>query len=349
MSVAMRVRARVTAAVLLASGAALAQDAAPSVLVFVAAPPEESARLEGAVGAAARPLRWVRTAQIDPEEVLQRPSGQGLPATARVWIDGARADRLRLYFVNWATERFLVRDVPLHDGLNEVALETVAQLIESAISALLSNAPIGLTRAEMVTALHPTLEAPPPPAVAATARWQPIVAAFYALQASGPDLPVEQGPGVLARLERRDARWTEGAWLSTQYQLPERIASELAGVRLDTAAFRAGAAVGRAIGARTALDVQLGAGVDLTRLAPRAGSEGTATALTADRFGWSYAAQAGIDLTVQLAPHVVVSTTLFADVDLAARRYGVVVDGNLVLVATPWRARPGIRLEVGWR
>jgi hypothetical protein len=334
----------------LAASAAFAEDAAPPVEVFVAAPPETCARLEQALGVSAHAIRWFRTEAIDPARVLEPPPGAEPAGTARVWIDGSRSDRLRLYFANWTTERFLTRDVPLPGGLDEVALETVAQLVESAIAALRTEAPFGLTRAEMTAALRPAAESRAAPVAAVRkTTFGPSVGAFYALQAFSTAPPLDQGPGVVARLEWRSGRWHEGVWLSAQYQLPLRIESTLASARLDTVAVRSGAAIGRATSESTTVDLELGAGADLVHIAPRAGTGNVAATLSADRFSWAYAVQIGLALTGEAGPHVAVSTALLADIGLDAKHYDVVVDGALARVATPWRVRPGVRLGVAWR
>jgi hypothetical protein len=361
MALASHLRAPLAITVVLAAATARGEDAAPSVEIVVAAAPDAFARLQSAVGASERPIRWTRAARIDPADVLQLPGAgaaanagaprAGTAPAARVWVDGSRSDRLRLYFVNGATDRFLAREVPLAEGLDEVALETVAQLIDSSVSALLTDAGMGMTRAEMTTALRTDLEAHPPPATAPPLAigWRPSAGIFYAVQAFAWHPLVEHGPGLVGHIDRRDGPWSTGGWLSAQYQFPERIESPLAGARLDTVALRAGLAIGHATGRRTEIDLQIGAGADLVHIAPRPGSAGRAASLTAERFAWAPAAQFALALAGQVGSHVVVSAAALADVDIGLRHYDVSVDGALVRVATPWQARPGIRLEAAWR
>jgi hypothetical protein len=366
MWLASHLRPPLAIAVVFAATPAHGEDAAPSVEIVVAAAPDTFARLQSAIGASERPIRWTRAAQIDPIDVLQsQPPGGGAgtsPAgatpvapVARVWVDASRSDRLRLYFVNSTTDRFLAREVPLAEKLDEVALETVAQLIDSSVSALLSDAGMGMTRAEMTTALRTDLEARPPPAPTPrlAIAWRPSAGVFYAVQAFASHPLVEHGPGLLGHVDRRDGPWSTGGWLSAQYQFPEHIESPLAGARLDTVALRAGLAIGHTTGGRTEIDVQLGAGADVVHIAPRPGSAGRPTALTADRFAWAPAVQFALVLAGTLAgtgqSHVVLSAAALADVDIGLRHYDVAVDGTLVRVATPWLVRPGIRLEAAWR
>ncbi|MCL2450633.1 MAG: hypothetical protein FWD17_16925, partial [Polyangiaceae bacterium] len=223
-------------AALFAATPSSGEDAAASVEIVVAAAPDTFARLQSALGAPARPVRWVHAAQIDAADVLRSPppgDRAGMPArattgatpVARVWVDASRSDRLRLYFLNATTDRFLVRDVPLSGGLDEVALETVAQLIDSSVSALLSDAEMGMTRAEMTTALRNDVEArsPPAPAPRFATGWRPSAGVFYAVQALAWPPLVGHGPGLVGHVDRRDGSLSTGGWLSAQYQFAEHL------------------------------------------------------------------------------------------------------------------------------
>ena len=337
----------------LAARAAFADPSAPPLDVRVAASPDAYARLESAVGDAVHPIRWSRAPQIDAGAILERPALADAGEPARVWIDGSRSDRLRVTFVNWTTERFLVRDIPLPDGLNEVALETVAQVIESSVAALLAGAPVGMTREEMATELRPPPPPPiadlPPPAASLEARWEPRIGAFYAAQAFASEVPVEHGPGLLVHLDRAHERWIAGAWVSAQYQLPERVQSPLAGARLDTLALRGGAEVARSLGERWAVGARIGGGVDAVHIAPRSGSSATSATLTADRFSWTYALHLALVATVRASRHVALSVAAVVDLDVNERHYDVSVDGALTRVATTWPVRPGVLVELAWR
>jgi hypothetical protein len=340
----------------LAARAAFADPSAAPLDVRVAASPDAYARLESAVGDAAHPIRWSRAPQIDTGAILERPAVTDADEPARVWIDGSRSDRLRVYFVNCKTERFLVRDVPLPDGLNDVALETVAQVIESSVAALLAGAAVGMTREEMATELRPppappipALPPPPAPVDARAGRWEPSIGAFYAAQAFASEVPVEHGPGLLVHIDRAADRWIAGAWVSAQYQLPERVRSSLAGARLDTLALRGGAEVGRSLDGRWGVGARIGAGVDAVHIAPRSGSSAASATLTADRFSWTYALHLALVATVRASRHVAVSLAAVADVDVNERHYDVSIDGALTRVATPWPVRPGVLLELAWR
>jgi hypothetical protein len=328
--------------------AARGQTRAPPVDIFVAGTPDALSKLESAIGVAERPVRWVRIGALDVADVVKRPS-QARAGAARAWIDCSRPDRVRIYFANWDTERFLVRDVPLPAGTqnewSELTLEAVGQVIDSSLSALGANARTGMSRAEMVSALASGPVAALPPTRAA---WGATLGVFYAVQAFAPEQPVEQGPGLAATAGPREGRWRWAAWVSAQYRLPETIDTPLIGVRLDTLALRGGGSVTRRASARVDLGLELGLGADVVHIAPRQGSAEHAV-LSSDRFSASYAVELACVGTVHVGPAVSLWGALLADADLDERHYDVVVDGSNMRVVTPWAIRPGIMAGVAWR
>ncbi|HXX68309.1 MAG TPA: hypothetical protein VEK07_14055 [Polyangiaceae bacterium] len=335
---------RLLAIAVLLGARAASGDASP-VDVFVAGTPDCAARLERALGVADRSIRWVSTPAIDLVDVLNAPR-QGVAAAARVWIDCSRLDRVRLYFANWSTQRFLVRDVPLEAGLNELALETVAQMIDGSLAVLVSNERAGMSRAEMTSVLQPVPAddgARPSPS-----RWQAAVSVFYSVQAFAPDAVVEQGPGVAFGLGVGRGPWIWAGWASVQYELPEIVETNLIGARLDTVSLRAGIGLARPLAGGITLEARVGGGVDAVYIAPRLGSGAQSASLSADRFSWQGAARVAVGATASVAGRVVVSAALLADLYPDLRHYDVSVDGTVTRVVTPWQVRPGVTAGLGW-
>ncbi len=330
-------------ALLLRVVTAACEESPPSIDIFVAGAPDAVARLEGAIGVAERPIRWVPIGKVDVEEVLRRPADVGHRA-ARAWIDGSSLDRMRIYFANWNSERFLVREVPLPQGLDELALETVGQVIASSLSALMTDDSAGMSRAEIASVIEETPSAPPP---SRASSWGATWGAFYAVQAFAPEQWVEQGPGLMATLGQREGRWRAGGWVSGQYQLPETIESGLIGVRLDTVAMRAGAELARGLGPRVAVALRAGLGGDMVHIAPRRGSAAQAT-LSPERFTWEVDAQVALAWTVRLDAGFALSAALLADADLGMRHYDIAIDGVTTRAMTPWWVRPGLMAGVAW-
>ena len=336
----------VIASLVLWSRSAAGEPSASPVDIYVAGPADDVARLESAIGVADRPIRWLPIGQVSVADVV-RPRTEVGAQSARAWIDGSSPDRMRIYFANWNSERFLVREVPLPEGLNELALETVGQVIASSLSALMTDVRAGMSRAEITSVLVP--EQPPPAPAARAPAWGATWGLFYAVQAFAPEQAVEQGPGLIATLGPREGLWRPGVWISGQYQLPETIDTGLIGVRLDTVSLRGGAEVGRVLGPRTTLALRGGFGADLIHVAPREGSAGQVTMLSPDRFAWGFAAQMALAGTVRLDGDFALCVALLADADLDKRHYDVAVDGVAMRALTPWWVRPGVLVAVGWR
>jgi hypothetical protein len=320
------------------------QTSSPTIEVYVVGTPESISRLEAALGAVDRPIRWIELEKLDLTQVTQRPQEAGI-AVARAWVDCSSPDRARLYFANWNTERFLVREVPFSGGLTPLTLEMLAQIVESSLSALLTDDKAGLTRAEMTAALEPAAPAKPE-----TPRSSPLavtLGAFYGLQAFAPDWPVEHGLGLSAAFGERDGPARLSAWLTVQYQVPEMIQTSLIGVRLDTVAMRAGVELGKPISEDVVLSARVGGGGDLLHVAPRQGTNANAS-LKADQFYWDYMTQIAVAVTVAWGDHLVTSAALVTDVDLAERHYDLSLAGATTRVAAPWRLRPGFMAGVAW-
>jgi hypothetical protein len=331
-------------ALMFGAGTASAQSPPRAIDIFVAGAPDAVSRLEDAIGVADRPIHWVPIGRVDVEDVVRRPP-EGGPPSARAWIDCSSADRMRIYFANWNSERFLLREVPLPEGLNELALETAGQVIASSLSALMSDDNAGMSRAEITSILQPAPSEPEPPRVSAwIANW----GAFYAVQAFAQKQWIEQGPELMATLGQREGGWRLGAWLSGQYQLPAIVDAGLIGVRLDTIALRAGAELAHPVGLRVTLALRVGMGGDVIHIAPRAGSA-MQTSLSPERFTWEYAAQIALAGTVRLDERIALSGALLADADLGMRHYDVSVDGATMRALTPWWVRPGLMAGVTWR
>jgi hypothetical protein len=311
--------------------------------IFVAGAPGTLTLLQGSIGVGEHPIRWIAVDRIDETQVLGRPREQGT-ASARAWVDCSRPDRVRIYFANWDTERFLVRDVPLPGGWSELARESIAQLIDSSIDALAADQRAGMSPNEMASVLAAAAPQRPPER---TPTWKVAVGAFYAIQAFAPEQPIDQGPGLTAALETRKGRWRPGVWIAAQYQLPESIETTLVGVRLEGITSRAGARLVLDLTDRVALAVLLGAGGDLVHIAPLQGSTVHAS-LSPERFSWDFESELALSAIVQVGPLVELWAALFADAALDLHHYDVMVDGSTVRAMTPWWLRPGLMVGVSW-
>ena len=93
-----------------------------------------------------------QTTVIDPAIVLTPQRGGHAPL-ARVFIDATRLDVAIVYLVDATWERILVRRLLLERGLDEVAREELAHIVEASVLALRAGGRIGVTREEASRAL----------------------------------------------------------------------------------------------------------------------------------------------------------------------------------------------------
>ena len=355
------------AAVCWALGAAVparAQEPAPRVEVTVVGTADDLERVRGLVPRlSAGGAHWKRVDRLAPAEVLrERPDGEAATAAVRAWVDMTSPTRARLTFGTRSGDHFLLRDVDLSGRFDEVDRAALAEVIESSIGALVANERAGLTRAEAEAALAqraaptppPILVAPPPappppaPAPSPSPRW--AVGFFYAAQALSDAPTLDHGPGLavsVAAWQRFAAVHEQGRgpalFASAQYRLPIHEQTPRIGVAPYTVAARAGVECGPLLWSR--LRVRLGGGIDLVHLAPE--SADPDAVLTPARWAASFVASASLRAMIWNVPRRFwMSMTLFADVLPTAVRYDVTIDGTTTSVFSPWRARPGLTLEL---
>jgi hypothetical protein len=292
-------------------------------------------------------LRWSLAESIRARDVLQQHAAAA-PLLARIWLDARAADRAMLYVVNTSSDRFLLRVVPLEAGYDEVARESLGNIVESAIDALLAGGQIGVSReqaeAQVVREIGPLEPAAPPPpkdepatpaadpaplldmfAVSYRAETLHGVAAFR----HGPELSAAFGGNGAAQ----PALFT---FLSAGYRLPSTWSAEPLAARLDGAGFRALFGLRGASGALV-LRAALGVGIEALRVEAQ-----TSSAFAAREAQWLaapiVAALSGAEL------HLSGSYSLFfaasAEFDAAGNHFDVVDDQAITHSLTPWRLRP---------
>jgi hypothetical protein len=113
-----------------------------------------------------------RTILRENELVAKQKSNDRSRGT--VWILAPNATLVRLVFADNAQQRFLIREVPLPEGLDDVARESIGQIVESSLLALLQGA-AAISRTEVHQAMGQFMDATPvapAPPVAAPAQPQ---------------------------------------------------------------------------------------------------------------------------------------------------------------------------------
>ncbi len=371
--------------------------------------------------------RWVRVARFDPMEILEGDRDQR-GASLRCWIDALDPKRTRLYFAARSGRQFLVRDLELSGNFDEIDRESLSQVIELSITALLEDERAGMTRAQTQALLanreksRPRSLAAPPPASPPQQRAssppsapsapsaprlstatpappaqplpsvQPVTQAlvvpstppapppppvsvevlepappvierkspperspslwgggvFYGVHALGSGPSFAQGPGLSLSWGAVGDRPGIGAWISGQYQLPERELGSRVSIRFETIAARGGLEVRLPV-ALHHLSLRLGIGTDLVRVSPQPGTVDASAMLTPVRWSQSLVFTAAVGMRWAVGHHMLLGASLLADVLPTVVHYDLDVAGSTSEVYSPWRARPGVALEVSLR
>ena len=169
--------------------------------------------------------RLSRARALREADLLERPDATG-GAPPRIWVDLVTVELARLYFADAHLGRYLVRDVPLRSGLDELGRERIAQVIETSTLALLSGE-AAMSREQFASSLQ-TLEASSPPDTEVapeprptesprSQRTGPTLGVAYQSYWSGPELGLLHGPALRVGLRRDLAR---GAFLATLVVAP---------------------------------------------------------------------------------------------------------------------------------
>lgn len=318
----------------------------PRVVDVAVVAPTGAAAFETSVRSVVERLPVVLTVHtdtgLDLDALMDAPAGDAL---ARVGLV-VTAGRARL--VLRTGDRALVRDVPLPQGFDEVARESIAHLLRDALDVLLAGGAIGVARPVAVVApvsapvIAPALAWPPRPLPVATA-WRFTMGAHYGAQWFGDDR-VTHGPMVslafTAPLAHR-ARW--GVEATGQYRVPVVIDGDPIGVRLDQGAVRAFARVEGDVGARVTLVARVGTGVDVvTPTARLTQSERAALDAVSTRVEPVVALGGGV--RARLFDRVSLALDVGAELALSPARY--TVTGLAGDVFAPWSVRPTASLGV---
>jgi hypothetical protein len=240
------------------------------------------------------------------ENVLEGRSSRGVT----VWVTLRSRNEARLYFAaaSEAEEptRYLLRDVPLNDGLDEIGSERVAQVVHSSVTALIDDSADVVPRLEIERELAPPPPPPPPTTTGARVdapppepreRVQPLsfsalTGAFYRASFAG-DEGFPHGPGLALGGALERGAFGAGAVARSQYVWPHLVRIDDVDVELTELSMRLGGRGGFRSRSLT-LDLEVGGGVTWVRYDPEATGSGPLPAPrdTDERFFWF--ASAGI-------------------------------------------------------
>lgn len=303
---------------------------------------------------------FVREESFHPEVFLAENERD-----ARVWVFITLHDpeHVRLYFRGPHGERFLLRELELRRGLDEVGRESIAQVVETSVGALITTG-VGISREEAKAALAkenaanaPRPAVRPKPELVKPAREpEPApegehsrVALELALRAlgsySGDEVKETFALGLEAGVEIGKPR---GFVLRPRAVVERGFVHDLEtspiAAELSTWSFRLGVDAGLRSGAHMGF-LGVSAGLDRVGISTEDSSDPafSPTGESADivpivRVEARYELAAGI-LRFGIAP--------FADVALEESHYDLVFGNETRRLATAWLLRPGLAVSIG--
>jgi hypothetical protein len=322
---------------------------APAVELFVAGQSQALEALRQALGP--RPFRdaqatWFLLPRLRSEDVLSAPTGD---VVARCFVDLSEPERAELYFTDRSAQRFVVRELNLSRGLDELGKETLAQIVQSSFEALLEEDSTSITREQVRSMLDSrtnfeTKRESSPPAETATATTQRRLeltwAVFYGGEVFSRSVALATGPGTALELTLPGRSVRPVLWLDGQFVFPQTYQDQDIGVRLETIAWRAGAGLSIPLLGALNLVPRIGAGADIVRLIPVQGTAQAAQLTTARTLNLAVM-QASTDLFYVLGEHTAVLLSAFIEADPSRRHEDLGTPTGRVEVLAPYRIRPG--------
>jgi hypothetical protein len=293
-----------------------------------------------------------RQPSVDRSEILATAAD---PQMLRIWM-ALVGGSARLYYADPAGERFLVRDIPLRNGLDELGREHVVQVLVTSAEDFVSRR-ISSTAQEVEMSLppparpveRPVVPPPPPPAsapIAAARGCMPRLGAAYAVTLRGPE-GVGNGPGAVVGVACATSRVSWVLSMSARYEWPATAKGDEVTVSVQTLAARWTLAVETPNPRSFGVGLEIGGGVDRAAFdpSPQPGAAVSARAPGADyrpialvaARGSLWQGQGRLTLSAGLA------------VPLAKTHYDIAVGSVRVAEVTPWRVQPTFALEASWR
>jgi hypothetical protein len=291
--------------------------------------------------------------RLDAERVLSPEPDAG----AVVWVTLKAAQGARLYFVRGTKERdapsYLVRDIRLERGLDEIGAERVAEAIHFSVLALIEGS-LSSDRADVVHALESDAPTPLPPTREGQAlaldrprsgigqrpsRATVGVGLGYAVAYRG-DEGFGHGPRASVRFPSA-ASFAAGA--SVRSALRATRALGPVDLELYGATFALGFAWTMANWPAASIELMSGPAVEWVHYTPVASSDasiGVGSAESEVRPAWDFSLRATFESPIRWA--------LLAEcpVALTRTRYDVSTSGAPLTIGRPWALSPSLGLEL---
>lgn len=325
------------------------------------APPLVELATVGEAGDAvsARVESWFRgqvpvARKTDPEpRTLPRPAEH---SGIRVWIALENEKTTRVLFAvqrrPGQAPRYLVSDVPVDEGLDELGVERLGQIIYLSAMALwegeVESSPEEVK--QWLTRRVPETPPPPPPppvrpAPAAPQHWTMRVGAEYAATAGG-DEGVSQTVGADVAALYQHGDWKLGPRARAAVIVPHEVTTSGVTLDLHGASFATSASLVRKVRAHVSVPAEVGVALDIVRYRASAFADPSfhAGAGGSDVRPLAYA-RCGVRIDVGT---IALDLVAIGDVDFVHAHYDVANDGRQSAVITPWQVRPGVAAGASW-
>jgi hypothetical protein len=328
-----------------------------TILLTVAAPPDEAAKLEAVarelLERLAMRVELRRVARIDVREIRQ-PLRREPAYFARVWIAFSKTGKARLYLEHSARDRVLLRDVTDDAHNPELVREELGHILQAAVDGLKAGEEIGEPRGEALKQVDAeeaatTPRAGPAGAAQAKAPPPPPQPRRHALR-FGPryelvwlgDGYFEDGPGaVFGAALPTVPRF--GLELSGWFRRPIKVDSTPVGARLQSLAVDALLTFEAWRGARARIRLAAGAEADFVRVSPFAAT-GQAVQLAESHWLKLALGRLAVTYAHDVGHFMDVEVTLGAELDPAGTRYVFQRRAGTANVLSPWPVRPLLSL-----
>jgi hypothetical protein len=297
----------------------------------------------------------------------------------KVWVVLPSAERALVIFSaapGEQTARYLLRDVRLLNGLDELGLERLASVIHSAFVALregIEGSERPQVEKELIdagllpsatsqdrsqpapavpTSAGPTETSPAAPPHDATARGPGaaiLLAAGYGLRLRGAE-GLGHGPLLSAGMQLPGSGGALDALISAHVMFRSGFDAGGLAASVRTSAFRAHVGFEPSLSSRVKLQALLGAGADLAQISARvaAGSSGEQLKPRDAGSQWRAALELSLDLWWQLG-RVELGAGAGASLLLGDVHYSLRADGIEQRLVAPWPVQPSLSLQARFR
>lgn len=309
-------------------------------------------RLLGAEYRGRARIVWALLSIFDRQQILARLPDRG--ARIHCWIDLTEPGLAHLYFVVPTLDRFMMRDLAL-EQLGSFEFESLAQIIELSLEALLTDEQAGISREQAQSVLNPAIselrEHPAsrgePVRLPEQALWRFAAAGRYSVVRYSAPI-AQHGPGISVAIERINARVLQHVALSSSFYLPQRVRNEAASASIAAASLSLELAQLWALGVarRHHWGPRLGIGVAVVQATPFAGDLPGSYELLPRTRRLEYHFGAGLAWRVELGKRLSLQTDLSLNVAPKPLRHEFVVDEQPRVMMEGLVVRPALGIAL---